>query len=219
MRLGAALAIAPIAACRSPGRSVEYGTLSYVARPAATATKRAPVVLVLAGEHGIDAHIESVTKRAAQAGFLAIAPDLSAEQSDPISKLLALADGLAARPESAGVGAIGYSSGGTAALRLAARSEKVAAMVGYYAALPPVLEVPRIKARLLLHFAQNDPEINTSVPAYEGALNAAGVANAIHVYSGTRHGFAEESDASRYRAEAAALAWERTVAFLRDALM
>jgi len=218
LRLGAALALAPLATCRSSGRYEEYGALrSYVARPEATA-KRAPALLVLPGERGIDAHIEDVTKRAAQAGFLAIAPDLSSEASEPTSKLLALIDEVAARSQAADLGALGYSSGGTAALRLAARSEKLAAVVAYYAPLPPVLEVPRLKARLLLHFAQNDAQINTGVPAYEGALNAAGVANAIHVYPGTSHGFAEESDARRYRAEAAALAWERTVAFLRDAL-
>jgi len=220
VRLGAALALAPLAACRSPVQYVEYGALrSYVARPADTAAKRAPVVLVLPGERGIDAHIESVAKRAAQAGFLAIAPDLSAADGDArVGQLLALVDDVMARPESGNLGAIGYSSGGTDALRLAARSEKLAAVVAYYAPLPAVLEVPRVKARLLLHLAQSDPEINTGAPAYEAALNAAGVANAIHVYPGTEHDFADESVASRYRGEAAALAWERTVAFLTDAL-
>src|SRR4051794_14059166 len=205
VRLGAALALAPLGSCRSPARSAEYG---------------APVVLVLPGEHGIDAHIESVAKRATQAGFLAITPDLSALDDDEarLGKLLALVDDVAARPESGNLGAIGYSSRGTAALRLAARSQKLAAVVAYYAPLPPVLEVPRIKARLLLHLAQNDAEINTGVPAYEAALNAAGVGNAIHVYAGAGHGFADESDARRYRSDAAALAWERSVAFLRDAL-
>jgi len=221
VRFGAALALAPLAACRSSARSAEYGALrSYVARPHDTAAKRLPVVLVLPGEHGIDAHTESVAQRAAHAGFMAIAPDLSALQDGEarVGKLLALVEDVAARPESGHLGAIGYSSGGTAALRLAARSQTLSAVVAYYAPLPPVLEAPRIRARLLLHFAQNDDEINTGVPAYEAALNAAGVPNAIHVYAGTGQGFAEESDASRYRSEAAALAWQRSVAFLRDAL-
>ena len=76
---------------------------------------------------------------------------------------------------------------------------------------------PRIKARVLLHLAENDPEINTRVPAYEAALNAAGVQNAIHVYPGTDHDFHDDSVA-RHHAEAAALAWSRTVVFLKDAL-
>jgi carboxymethylenebutenolidase len=220
VRLGAALALAPLAACRSPTHYVEYAALrSYVARPADAAAKRAPVVLVLPGERAIDAHIESVAKRVAQAGFVAVAPELSALEGDArVRELVALVDDVMARPESGNLGAIGYSSGGTAALQLAARSEKLAAVVAYYAPLPPVLEVPRIKARLLLHLAQNDPEINTGAPAYEAALNAAGVANAIHLYPGTGHDFADESFANRYRGEAAALAWERTVAFLTDAL-
>ena len=216
MRLGAALALAPLAACRSSAHYVEYGALrSYVARPPDLAAKRAPVVLVLPG----DGHLESVAKRAAQAGFLAIAPDLSNLDGDArVRELVALVDDVMARPESGNLGAIGYSSGGTEALRLAARSEKLAAVVAYYAPLPAVLEVPHIKARLLLHLAQNDPEINTGAPAYEAALNAAGLANAIHVYPGTGHDFADESVGSRYRGEAAVLAWERTVAFLTDAL-
>ena len=49
-------------------------------------------------------------------------------------------------------------------------------------------------------------------------MNAADVQNAIHVYPGTGHDFHDDSVAARHQAEAAALAWTRTLAFLKDAL-
>ena len=217
VRLGAALALAPLAACRSPANTVQYGALrSYVARPSEAAGNKTPVLFVLHGERGFDARMEAMAERSAQEGFLAIAPDLAdaGVGEARIAKLMALVDEVAARAGSAELGAVGFSSGGTAALRLAAASERIAAVAAYYAPLPPVLEVPRIKARVLLHFAQNDAEINTAVPAYEAALNAAGVQNVIHVYPGTTHGFADERDET----DAATLAWSRTLAFLKDAL-
>ena len=217
LQFSAALSLAPLASCRSSADSMQYGTLRcYVARPRATAGNKTPVVLVLHGEHGLDAHIEGAAQRCAQAGFLAIAPDLADAGAGEArtTTLAALVDEVVARPRSGKLGAIGFSSGGTAALQLGARSEKIAAVAAYYSPLPAVLEVPRIKARVLLHFAQNDAEINTAVPAYEAALNAAGVQNAIHVYAGTAHGFADE----REQADPAELAWSRTLAFLKDAL-
>jgi len=66
--------------------------------------------------------------------------------------------------------------------------------------------------------AQRDPRINTGVPAYEGALKAAGVQHAIHIYPGTDHAFHNDTAGARYNKEAAELAWQRTMAFLKEAL-
>ena len=74
--------------------------------------------------------------------------------------------------------------------------------------------VARIKAPLLLQFADNDPRINAMWPDYEAALKAAGVRYEAYRYPGTQHGFHNNST-PRYREEAAKLAWERTVAFFR----
>jgi dienelactone hydrolase len=147
LQLGAALALVPLASRRSSGGDyLRYGAMRcYVAGPRELALK-------------------GVAQRSAQAGFLALAPDLADAGVGE------------ARPESGKLGVIGFSAGGIAALRLAARSGKM--------------------------------EINTAVPAYEAALNAAGVQNAIQVYPGTAQGFAEER----------APAWSRTLAFLKDAL-
>jgi carboxymethylenebutenolidase len=179
------------------------------------------VVLILHGGRGPTPHIEAVARCAAQEGFAAIAPDLRSgggDRDQTMANLLAIVDDLAARPESGAIGAIGFRSGGTLANQLAVRSAKLVAASVFYGEVPAVLDVPRIKARLLLHYAERDARINTAVPAYEAALNAAGVQNAIHVYPGTEHGFFNDEDNARYNAEAAKLAWSRTIAFLKDAL-
>jgi carboxymethylenebutenolidase len=77
--------------------------------------------------------------------------------------------------------------------------------------------VPKIKAALLIHYAENDERINSMWPAFESALKAAGVRYEMHRYPGTQHGFHNDST-PRYKAEAAKLAWDRTVAFFKSNL-
>jgi len=78
--------------------------------------------------------------------------------------------------------------------------------------------VPKIKAPLLIHYAEDDPRIDAMRPAYEQALKAAGVTFEMYVYPGTRHGFHNNST-PRYNAEQAKLAWSRTVAWLKKYLV
>jgi len=128
-----------------------------------------PVVLILHGGRGATPHIEDIARRAAREGFAAVAPDLRASGADSdqaMANLLAIIDDLTARPESGAIGAIGFRSGGTAANQLAVRSAKLAAASVFYGEVPPALDVPRIKARLLLHYAERDARVNTAVPAY-----------------------------------------------------
>ena len=87
--------------------------------------------------------------------------------------------------------------------------------VPFYGAAPELSSVARIKAPLLLHFADKDPRINGMWPAYEAALKAAGVRYEAYRYPGTQHGFHNNST-PRYREEAAKLAWSRTVAFFKQ---
>lgn len=203
---------------------LEYGGLRcYVAWPNRTAGKK-PVVLVIHGSGGLNAHLEHVVRRAGLAGFAAVAPDLlfpsggtpkdeararemvaALDREQTIANLLAIIDDLAARPESGKIGCIGFGWGGGMANQLAVHSPLVAAASPFYGAVPDAIDVPRIKARLLLHYAERDERINTGVPAFEAALKAAGVPHAIHVYPGTDSDFHD-------------LAWTRTMTFLTDAL-
>jgi carboxymethylenebutenolidase len=172
---------------------LDYGGIRcYVARPKATAA-RLPAVVVIHENRGLNPHIEDVARRAALESFTAL------ERGQAIPNLVAVVDALAARADNVRIGCIGFCWGGGMANQLALHS-------------------PRIKARLLLHFAERDSRINTGVPAYEGALKAAGVQHAIHMYPGTDHAFHNDTAGARYNKEAAELAWSRTIAFLKDAL-
>lgn len=87
----------------------------------------------------------------------------------------------------------------------------------FYGAAAETASVPKIKAPLLIHYAESDERINAMWPAFEAALKAAGVQHEMHKYPGTQHGFHNNST-PRYNEAAAKLAWERTVAFFKKNL-
>jgi carboxymethylenebutenolidase len=192
---------------------------------------------VIHENRGLNAHTEDVARRAALEGFAGVAPDLLSPQGgtpkdedqarsligaldrgQTIANLLAVLNDLGGRGDSGKLGSIGFCWGGGMANQLAVHSDKLAAASPFYGEVPDALDVPRFRARLLLHYAERDPRINTGVPAYEGALKAAGVQHAIHIYPGTDHAFHNDTAGARYNKEAAELAWQRTMAFLKDAL-
>jgi len=74
--------------------------------------------------------------------------------------------------------------------------------------------VPRIKAALLIHYAEHDDRINAGAPPYEAALKANHVRYQIFTYPGTQHGFNNDTT-PRYDKAAAQLAWQRTIEFLK----
>ncbi len=87
----------------------------------------------------------------------------------------------------------------------------LSAAVPFYGSAPPLDNVGAIKAELMLHFAANNERVNAgSWPPFEAALKAAGVKHTAHVYPNTQHGFHNDTT-PRYDAEAAQLAWGRTL--------
>ena len=117
------------------------------------------------------------------------------------------------------LGATGFCFGGGVVNVLAVRiGSDLSVGAPFYGSAPKSADdVARIKAALLIHYAENDPRINKQAPAYEAALNAKGVSYEAHVYPGTRHGFHNNST-PRYDEAAAKLAWERTAAFFKKHL-
>ena len=91
------------------------------------------------------------------------------------------------------------------------------AAVPFYGAAAASEDVPRIRAALLVHYAEEDPRINAMRADFKAALEAAGVEFEMHTYPGTRHGFHNNST-PRYSEEAAKLAWERTIDFFDEHL-
>jgi carboxymethylenebutenolidase len=220
--------------CPSPSG---YGSLrGYLVRPA-KASGKLPAVLVVHENRGLNPHIEDVARRFALAGFMAFAPDAlfplggypgdedkarelfpKLDQAKTREDFVAAAAWLRARPESSGrVGVVGFCYGGAIANFLATRLPDLGAAVPFYGTQPPAEEVSRIKAPLLLHYAEKDDRVNAGWPAYEAALKEHRVTYEAFVYPGTQHGFHNDTT-PRYDAAAAALAWQRTVAFFEKHL-
>ena len=208
----------------------------YLARPAKAAGKL-PGVLVIHENRGLNPYIEDVARRLAVEGYVAFAPDaltpvggypgdedkareLFAKQDGKkrIEDLVAGAGVLKARPESSGrIGSVGFCFGGGICNLLAVRLPDLAASVPFYGVQVPATDVPKIKAPLLIHYAENDERINAGWPAYETALKANGVKYQAHFYPGTQHGFHNDTT-PRYDEVAAKLAWSRTLAFFKEHL-
>ena len=206
------------------------GTMrGYLARPAKMSGKL-PGVVVIHENRGLNPYIEDVARRLATENCVAFAPDALApvggypgndEQAaalyaklDPTKRredLLAAVDFLKARPECNGrIGATGFCAGGGVVNAMAARFPDLAAGVPFYGDPPSAADAAKIKAPLLLHFAELDTRINSGWPAYEAALKAAGVKFQAHVYPKTNHGFHNDTT-PRYDEAAAKLAWQRTL--------
>jgi len=209
---------------------------AYFARPKGDA--KLPGVVVIHENRGLNAHIEDVTRRVALEGFLALAPDAlsplggTPEDSEKAPALIGQLDKekttknfvaavkyLKTHPLSTGkVGVVGFCWGGAMANQVAVHSPDLVAAVPYYGAAPAPEDVPKIKASLLLQYAGMDERINAGIPAFEAALKAASVNYKIYVYEGAQHAFNNDTSPTRYNKEAAQLAWQRTIAFLKEKL-
>ena len=212
------------------------GMKAYFARAKGDAKR--PGVIVIHENRGLNPHIEDVARRFAVEGYLAIAPDaltpLGGTPEDPnaatplFQKLdkeentrnfVAAVQYLKTHPLSTGkVGCTGFCWGGGTTNQVAVHSPDLRAAAPFYGIQPAAEEVPRIKAALLLHYAGQDERINAGIPAYEDALKKAGIEYKLYMYEGAGHAFFNDTSAARYNKEAAALAWQRTLAFFKDKL-
>ncbi len=209
---------------------------AYVARPAGSAGKL-PAVLVVHENRGLNPHIEDIARRIALEKFVAFAPDALTPlggypgDEDKARELFSKLDQtrtredfvtavklLERRPDSTGkVGVVGFCYGGGMASFLATRVPELDAAVSFYGSQPTAEEVARIKAPLLVHYAENDDRINAGAAAFETALKAAKVRYQIYKYPGTQHGFNNDTT-PRYDKAAAEQAWRRTIIFFRKHL-
>jgi carboxymethylenebutenolidase len=113
---------------------------------------------------------------------------------------------------------VGFCWGGGLVNQLAVNSPELVAGVAYYGRVPAEADVPKIKARMLLHYAGLDERINEGIEGYRKALESAKVDHQIHIYEGANHAFNNDTSEARYNKEAADLAWSRTVEFLKGTL-
>ncbi len=208
----------------------------YLVRPK-TARGGLAGVVVIHENRGLNPHIRDVTRRVARAGYAAFAPDAlhplggypgndddgralqaQRDRAAMVEDFMAAAQFLREHPVSNGrIACTGFCFGGAVANLMAVRQPWLRAAVAYYGGWPTAEEAARLAVPLQIHLASDDPRVNDGWPPYEAALNAAGKAYEVHIYPGTQHGFHNDTT-PRFNAQAAALAWSRTLAFFSDKL-
>jgi carboxymethylenebutenolidase len=209
---------------------------AYVARP--KKDKKYAAVIVIHENRGLNAHIEDVARRAAQAGYLAIAPNaLSAlgkaaanedEARQWFSELKAennlqnfknVIPYLSTRKDYNGkVGCVGFCWGGAMANTLAVNVPELKAAVAFYGRQPAAEDVSKIKAAIQMHYGALDERVNAGMAAYEEELKKNKIPYEQYVYEGANHAFHNDTSAARYNEAAAKLAWQRTLAFFEKYL-
>lgn len=205
----------------------------YLAKPKGGSNLGA--VVVIHENRGLNPHIQDVARRMAAEGFLALAPDMlsplggtpadedkaremigTLDRDKTISGIAAAVPYLMARPDASGrVGCVGFCWGGAMANNLAVHSPGLAAAVAYYGRQPTAADTAKIKAKLMLQYAGLDNRVNAGIADFKTALTANNVSYQIFVYDGANHAFNNDTNTARYNAEAAKLAWRRTVGFLK----
>ena len=166
--------------------------------------EKAPGVIIVHENRGLNPHIKDVARRMALEGFLTLAPDYLSfsggtpddedKARDMIGKLsgddiLTISEAavayLSTNPQSTGkVAAVGFCWGGGQVNQLAVAEPKLSAGVAYYGRQPAVDQVPNIQAAMLLHYAGLDDATNEGIAAYEKALKASGKTYQIYILSG-----------------------------------
>ena len=210
----------------------------YLAVPA---SGKGPGVLVLHAWWGLNDFFRGICDRLAQAGFVTLAPDLYSgtvvrtieeaeqfkshwdEEKEVPPIILPAIEQLGNHPAVSGngLGVIGFSLGGYWALWSAQKMpELFRAVVLFYGTNGGGGDFQQSKAAFLGHFAEMDPyETTDTIQALENNLKKANRPVTFYTYPETSHWFCEEDQQEAYRAQAAQLAWERTLKFLEATLV
>ena len=192
-------------------------------------------VLVVHENRGLTPHIKDVTRRVAKAGFIALGIDALSPfggtpanedegramfpKLDPAQNIENIKSGLdylrALKNSNKKTGCVGFCWGGAIANAMAVTDPLLNAAVPYYGRQAAAVDVPKIKAKLMLQYAGMDERVNEGIPAYEAALKENKIDYKLYIYEGAQHAFNNDSSPARYNGEVAKLAWDRTIAFLR----
>lgn len=208
----------------------------YLAKP--SEGKKFPAVIVIHENRGLVRHIQDVTHQMAQEGFLSLAPDALSpvggtpdevsnvgelfgklDNKNTIKNFVAAVKYLKTHPNSNGkVGCTGFCWGGAMTNLVAVNSPDLDAAVPYYGRVPESVDVPKINAPVMAHFAENDERINAGIEGFKEAMKKNGKELQVFIYTGTQHAFNNNTNPERYNEAAAKLAWERTIKFFRKEL-
>ncbi|MCC7366441.1 MAG: dienelactone hydrolase family protein [Dehalococcoidia bacterium] len=202
----------------------------YLAKPANGSGKG---VIVIQEWWGLNDNIKGIADRFADAGFVALAPDVYdgrvTTEPDEAGKLLMalnipatevkLRGSIAYLKDLTGgpVGTVGFCMGGALSLFAACKADgDVGACVDFYGGHPAVTyDWDGLTAPLLGIFAEHDDFVSPNIPGYEAALGERGKRFEFTTYPGTHHAFFNDEHEDTFDPAAAADAWERTLAFYR----
>lgn len=210
--------------------------MGYLARPDGGDAQ--PGIIVLQEWWGLNDHIKDVTRRFAEQGYVALAPDLYkgvvATEPDEARKLvmeLDMAEAVREIQRAVGflleqeyvagekTGIVGFCMGGRLVLMTALQEERLGASVAFYGSPLAPEQAPETKSPILGLYGSADSGIPVEgVNAMGEALTEAGIENEIHIYDGAQHAFFNDTRESSYDAEAAADAWEKTLAWFNTYL-
>jgi carboxymethylenebutenolidase len=209
----------------------------YLVRPFSADSRREtstplPGVLVIHENRGLNPHTEDVARRFALENFMAFAPDAltsvggypnddfrggqlfrEIDRDRMTQDFVAAARWLAARPDCTGrIASTGFCFGGGMSNTLAVLLEnELAAAAPFYGGAPPAELVPNITAAMLIHHGALDTRLVEAYPAYEAAMQSAGVTHEGHIYQDSVHGFFNDATPERYNKAAAEEAWTGTI--------
>jgi len=195
-------------------------------------------ILVVHENRGLTPHIKDVTRRVAKAGFIALGIDALSPfggtpanedegramfpKLDPAQNIENIKSGLdylrALKNSNKKTGCVGFCWGGAIANAMAVSDPLLNAAVPYYGRQAAAVDVPKIKAKLMLQYAGMDERVNEGIPAYEAALKENKIDYKLYIYEGAQHAFNNDSSPARYNAEVAKLAWDRTISFFKEEL-
>ena len=203
---------------------------------------KAPVVIAIHENTGINTWTRSVADQLAADGFIGIAPDLTTMKrtgdlkADPAPDAGRAAIGLitpemgnamidavakygmslpAAQPK---YGIVGFCWGGARSFGHAAHAPGLGASVVYYGSPPRPEQMAAIKAPVLGLYGGNDARINATIPATDSTMKALGKSYEYHIFEGAGHGFLRAQDQNPANLAASQQAWPKTIEFLRAKL-
>ena len=160
-----------------------------LSRPA-DASGKLPAVVVVHENRGLNPYIEDVGRRAALDGFISLAPDAltplggypgndddgrtlqrQRDSKEMLEDFIAAYEYLRSDKNSTGkVGVVGFCFGGWISNMMAVLIPSLSAAVPFYGTQPAEEDVQKIKAPLLIHYAELDKRVNEGWPDYEKAL-------------------------------------------------
>ncbi|MEM6721402.1 MAG: dienelactone hydrolase family protein [Bacteroidota bacterium] len=196
-----------------------------------------PGVVVVHENRGLNPYIEDVGRRTALDGFISLAPDALSplggypgndddgrtmqrkrDRNEMLEDFIAAFEYLKKHPKCNGkVGVVGFCFGGWISNMMAVKLEDLQASVPFYGRQPNDEDAAKVKAPLLLQYAELDKRVNAGWEAYEKVLKANKIDYTAHFYPNVNHGF-HNNTTPRYDKKAAILAWERTIAFFKEKL-